>query len=125
MNAKTSSEKAPSAGVDTLKWLVVLLLVAAAVIGNSYFSDQPFLYRLIGVLVASVVAALVASQTVKGQAFLDLLKGARAEVKRVVWPTRQETYQTTGVVVAVVAAMAVILWLLDMGLGKIIKSLVG
>ena len=125
MNTKTGSEVEPSSSLDALKWVFALLLVAAAVVGNSYFSEEPFLYRLIGVLVVAIAAAVVASQTIKGKAFTSLLKDARTEVRRVVWPTRQETAQTTGIVVLVVAFMALVLWLLDMMLGAGISELVG
>ena len=107
------------------KWLVTAILIAAAVVGNSFYGDQPFFYRLVGVLVVAVIAALVAAQTVKGKAFVTLLKDARAEVKRVVWPTKQETTQTTLIVVAVVAFMSIVLWLLDLGLGALIKMIIG
>ena len=125
MSTKTGSETEPSSGLDAVKWLLSLLLVAAAVVGNSYFSEEPFLYRLIGVLVVAVLAAVIASQTARGKAFTALLKDARAEMRRVVWPTRQETLQTTGVVVLFVAFMALVLWLLDMMLGAGISELVG
>lgn len=125
MNAKTGSEADQSSSLDILKWLISVLLVAGAVVGNSFFSEEPFLYRLIGVLVLAVLAALVAAQTLKGKAFLGLLKDARAEVRRVVWPTQQETIQTTGIVVLFVAFMALVLWLLDMMLGAGISELVG
>jgi preprotein translocase subunit SecE len=125
MSTKTGSEAEPSSSLDALKWVFAILLVAAAVVGNSYFSEEAFLYRLIGVLVLAVVAAAIAAQTVRGKAFTALLKDARAEVRRVVWPTRQETLQTTGIVVLFVAFMALVLWLLDMLLGAGISELVG
>ncbi|MCG8316216.1 MAG: preprotein translocase subunit SecE [Pseudomonadales bacterium] len=125
MNTKAGSEAESSSAIDSVKWLFALILVAAAVVGNSYFSEEPFLYRLIGVLLVSVLAAFVAAQTIKGKAFTALLKDARAEVRRVVWPTQQETLQTTGIVVLFVAFMALVLWLLDMMLGAGISELVG
>ena len=121
----TNTETNASSGLDSLKWVVTAVLIVTAVVGNSFFGDQPFLYRLIGVLVVAVIAALVAAQTVKGKAFVELLKAARAEVKRVVWPTKQETLQTTMIVVAVVAFMSIVLWLLDLGLGALIKMIIG
>jgi len=121
----TNTETNASSGLDSLKWVVTAALVVMAVVGNSFYGDQPFLYRLIGVLVVAVIAALVAAQTVKGKAFVELLKAARAEVKRVVWPTKQETLQTTMIVVAVVAFMSIVLWLLDLGLGALIKMIIG
>ena len=121
----TSTEAPQSSAADVIKWVVVAILVAAAVVGNAYFDDQPLLYRVIGVVVVGILAAVVASFTVKGQAFLTLLQDARAEVRRVVWPTRQETAQTTGIVVLVVALMALLLWGLDSLLGFIISEIVG
>ena len=121
----TSTEQTKSSPVDVFKWLVVIAIIAGAVVGNAYFDDQPLLYRVVGVVVAGIVAALVASFTDKGRAFIALLQDARAEVRRVVWPTKQETAQTTGVVVLVVAIMALLLWLLDLALGKIISSIIG
>ena len=121
----TSTEQSKSSPVDVFKWLVVIAIIAGAVVGNAYFDDQPLLYRVVGVVVAGIIAALVASFTDKGRAFIALLQDARAEVRRVVWPTKQETAQTTGVVVLVVAIMALLLWLLDLALGKIISSIIG
>lgn len=121
----TSTEQSKSSPVDVFKLLVVIAIIAAAVVGNAYFDDQPLLYRVVGVVVAGILAALLASFTDKGRAFIALLQDARAEVRRVVWPTKQETAQTTGVVVLVVAIMALLLWLLDLALGKIISSIIG
>ncbi|OUS29576.1 preprotein translocase subunit SecE [Gammaproteobacteria bacterium 45_16_T64] len=123
MSTKTETEA--SSGIDLFKWLITAALIVVAVVGNSFYGEEAFLYRLIGVLVVAVIAALVASQTVKGKAFVALLKDARAEVKRVVWPTKQETLQTTMIVVAVVAFMAIVLWLLDLGLGALSKMIIG
>ena len=121
----TSTEAPQSSAADVIKWVFVAILVAAAVVGNAYYDGQPLLYRVIGVVVVGILAAVVASFTVKGQAFLTLLQDARAEVRRVVWPTRQETAQTTGIVVLVVALMALLLWGLDSLLGFIISEIVG
>ncbi|MGC1509849.1 preprotein translocase subunit SecE [Ketobacter sp. MCCC 1A13808] len=121
----TSTEQSQSSPANALLWVLVAILVAAAVVGNAYFDDQPLLYRVIGVVVLGCLAALVASFTVRGRAFITLLQDARSEVRRVVWPTKQETAQTTGIVVVVVALMAVLLWLLDMALGSIISGIIG
>jgi preprotein translocase subunit SecE len=106
---------------DTLKWIVVFALVAVAVVGNSYFSDQSLLYRVLGIVALAVVAGLVALQTAKGAAFWALIKGARTEIRKVVWPTRQETTQTTMIVVAFVLLVALILWGLDSFLGWLVS----
>ncbi|MCY1298577.1 Protein translocase subunit SecE [compost metagenome] len=122
MNGKA---EAKDSRLDVLKWLVVAALVVVGVVGNQYFSGEPILYRVIGVLVLAVVAALVALQTIKGQLFFGLLKEARTEIRKVVWPTRQETTQTTLIVVAVVLVMALLLWGLDSLLGWLVSLIVG
>ncbi|WP_028239200.1 preprotein translocase subunit SecE [Stutzerimonas azotifigens] len=110
---------------DVLKWVVVAVLVVVAVVGNQYFAAEPILYRVLGLLAIAAVAAFVALQTAKGRAFFALLKEARGEIRKVVWPTRQETTQTTLIVVAVVLLMALLLWGLDTLLGWLVSLVVG
>ncbi len=106
---------------DSVKWIIVFALVAVAVVGNSYYADQSLLYRVLGILVLAAVAGLVALQTAKGEAFWTLVKGSRTEIRKVVWPTRQETVQTTMIVVAVVVVVALFLWGLDSFLGWLVS----
>lgn len=122
MNAKA---EAKDSRLDLLKWLLVAALVVVGVVGNQYFSAEPILYRVLVLLVLAVVAAVVALQTTRGQAFSGLAKEARVEIRKVVWPTRQETTQTTLIVVAVVLVMALLLWGLDSLLGWLISLIVG
>ena len=110
---------------DLVKWLVVAALVVIAVVANQYYSAEPILYRVIALLIAAAVAAFVALQTSKGRSFFTLLKEARVEIRKVVWPTRQETTQTTLIVVAVVLVMALLLWGLDSLLGWLVSMIVG
>ena len=122
MNAKAEAKESR---FDLLKWLLVAVLVVVAVVGNQYFSAQPILYRVLGILVMAAVAGFIALQTVKGSAFFTLAKEARAEIRKVVWPSRQETTQTTLIVVAVVLVMALLLWGLDSLLGWLVSMIVG
>ena len=110
---------------DVIKWVVVALIVSFVAFGDSYFSAEPVLYRAIALVVLALVAGFVALQTSKGKAFWSLLKEARIEIRKVVWPTRQETAQTTMIVVAVVLVMALILWGLDSLLGWIVSQFIG
>jgi len=110
---------------DTVKWIVVFALLAVAVVGNSYFADQSLLYRVLGIVALSIVAAMVALQTAKGAAFWTLVKGARTEIRKVVWPTRQETVQTTLIVVVFVLLVALMLWGLDSLLGWLVSLAIG
>jgi preprotein translocase subunit SecE len=116
MSAETTASR-----FDTMKWVVVFFLVAVAVVGNSYFSEQSLLYRVLGILALAIVAGLVALQTARGAAFWTLIKGSRTEIRKVVWPTRQETVQTTLIVVAFVLLVALILWGLDTFLGWLVS----
>ncbi|MDB4837109.1 preprotein translocase subunit SecE [Marinomonas sp.] len=120
----SSSAIAQSSRGDVFKWALVVLLVAVAVIGNNYFSAESLLYRLIAILLLTGVAGFVALQTAKGRAFFVLAKEAKNEIRRVVWPTRQETFQTTLIVLAVVVFMSLVLWGVDSFLGWLVSSVI-
>ena len=111
--------------LDAIKWLLVVAIVAAGVVGNSHFSAESILYRALGLLVLAAVAVFVALQTAKGAAISDVVRGALVELRKVVWPSRQETNQTTLIVLAVVFVMAIILWLLDTLFGFIASNIIG
>ena len=110
---------------DSVKWVVVAALVAVGVVGNSYFADQSLLYRVLGIIAIGAVAGLIALQTAKGAAFWALVKGSRTEIRKVVWPTRQETVQTTLIVLGFVILVALFLWGLDSLLGWLVSLVIG
>lgn len=122
MNAKTEEN---AGTLDGLKWLVVVLLVVAGIGGNFYYAEYSLLYRVLGLLVIAFAAAFLAVQTAQGAAFWKLAKEARTEIRKVVWPTRQETTQTTLIVVVFVFVMALILWGLDTLLGWLVSLVIG
>jgi len=121
----TPKPEAQESRFDLLKWLAVVALVVVGVVGNQYYSAAPILYRVLALLALAAAAAFIALQTVKGKSFFVLAKEARAEIRKVVWPTRQETTQTTLIVVAVVLVMALLLWGLDSLLGWLVSLIVG
>jgi len=110
---------------DLLKWWFVAALVALGVVGNQYYSAVPMLYRVLVLLVLAALAVYVGLKTVKGQAFFSLIKEARVEIRKVVWPTREETTQTTLIVVGVVLVVGLLLWGLDSFLGWLVSLIVG
>lgn len=125
MNNNVQAKEAANAPLNIALWAVAVVIVVAAVYGNSYFGGESLLYRVLGLLAASVVAALIAFQTVQGKAFWLLLKGARTEIRKVVWPTRQETVQTTLIVALVVIVAGLLLWGLDTLLGWLVSLVIG
>ncbi|GHA97856.1 preprotein translocase subunit SecE [Modicisalibacter luteus] len=110
---------------DGIKWAVVVILVALAVVGNGYFADQALLYRVLGVVALSAAAAAVALTTAKGRSLIELSRSARKEIQRVVWPTRQETIQTTAIVLVAVLLVGLMLWLIDTVLGWAMSGIIG
>jgi len=122
VNAKVETQ---TSKLDSLKWLVVIALVAVGVVGNSMFANESLLYRVLALVALAIVAALIALQTAKGKAFFQLFKEAKNEIRKVVWPTRQETLQTTGIVVVAVLIIGLLLWGLDSLLGWIISGFIG
>ena len=115
----------PTYRLDAVKWLLMIAIIAAGIYANTMYASVTLLYRaLVGVALAGVVAA-IGLQTEKGSAAWNLAKEARVEVRKVVWPSRQETTQTTLIVVAVVIFVALILWGLDSGLSWGIQGLIG
>ena len=109
----TNTDSASSGTLDWLKWLVVVGLLGGGVYGNWYYQDESLLIRVGALLALAVAAAFVAVQTERGSSTWSLIKEARGEVRRVVWPSNQETTQTTGVVLLLILIFAMILWGLD------------
>ena len=109
---------------NRLKWAVVVLMVIATVVGNLYFAAYPFAIRAAAIIVVAVLALLVAKTTTQGGFAWEFLKESRIEMRKVVWPTRQETLQTTGLVIVVVAIMSLILWGVDSLFALLISNII-
>ena len=121
----TSAETSGESAIDWLKWLVVFAMVGGGIFGNWYYQDWAILYRVVGLLVIAIGALGVVVQTQKGRATWDLMKDARSEIRRVVWPTRQETLQTTMIVLVLILVFSLILWVLDSGLSWLVSTVIG
>jgi len=111
--------------LDFAKWIVVAALVALGVYGNSHFSAQPVFLRALGLIAIAAVALFIAYNTEKGASLWSLVQGSVVELRKVVWPTRQETNQTTLIVIAVVIFMSLVLWALDTVLGFFASKIIG
>ena len=125
MTTNVDQHSGASKGLDLAKWLVAILLLAVAVVGNAYFAEQPLLYRAIAGVVLVAGAAAVALVTARGREFNSFRKEAMVELRKIVWPTRPETIQTTVIVFVVVLIMAVVLYLLDLGIGFSVSKVIG
>lgn len=122
MSENTENSSNP---LDLLKWLVSLALLGGIVAGNYMFEDVSVLYRAIAAVVIVAVSGFIVATTNKGSAFLTFAKDARIEVRKVVWPTRQETTQTTMIVLAATVFMALVLWGLDGIIVRVVSFITG
>ncbi len=125
MNSKVETAATGSNRLDTVKIVAALLLVIAATTAFYVFPEQSAVLRVIGILIAVAAAAAIMLQTEKGRQIWAFLQGSQIEVRKVVWPTREETVQTTLIVIGMVIIIALILWGLDAFLGWAIGSILG
>ena len=117
--------KVDSVGTDRLRWLAASVLIVAGIGGNWYFQSESLLLRVAVLLAIIGFSILIIWNSRKGQEIVSLLRESRSEVRRVVWPTNQETNQTTLIVLVIVLIFSLILWGLDSLLGWIISSIIG
>ncbi|RXK34382.1 preprotein translocase subunit SecE [Arsenophonus endosymbiont of Bemisia tabaci Asia II 3] len=110
---------------DVAKWVLVAILLVIAIVGNYYFRQCNLALRVIAVVAIAALAGGIALWTAKGKATLAFAREARIEMRKVIWPTRQETLQTTLFVAAVTAVMALILWGLDGILVRLVSFITG
>ncbi len=109
---------------DKIKFALALVLLAAGVVGFYLLSEQAMILRVLSVLAGVAASVAVAWFTEPGQRFFVFAQEAVAETKKVVWPSRKETMQTTGMVFAFVVVMAVFLWLTDKSLEWVFYDLI-
>ncbi|SCX44043.1 preprotein translocase subunit SecE [Nitrosospira sp. Nsp1] len=111
--------------MDKIKLGFALLLLIAGIAGFYYLSDSAMVIRVISVLAGIVLAAVVVWFTTQGKQFYAFSRESSEETRKVVWPTRKETMQTTGIVFGFVLVMALFLWMVDAGLLIAVKYLMG
>jgi preprotein translocase subunit SecE len=122
MNTKVVTE---SSSLDTAKLVLALALLLGGVVAFQYYAEAPKLMRVGGMVLDVLLATVLVSQTEKGRMVIGFVRDAQIEVRKVVWPTREETVQTTVVVMIVVVVFALVLYLLDIGLGWAMQSVIG
>jgi preprotein translocase subunit SecE len=121
MNAKTEVQ---STGMDTVKLMLAVLFLVGGVVGFYVFADEQALWvRLLGLLAVVAVSVLIAGQTLIGRNIRRFAFDANIEVRKVVWPTRQETLQTSLVIFIAVLLTALFLWAVDSILFWMVRAL--
>ena len=123
MVAKTEIEE--SGKLDSLKFLIAIALLVGGIWQFYFFAEESQLYRILGILAMVFMAMLVMYTTRMGYGIWLFARDARTEVRKVIWPTRQETVQTTLMVVVMVFLVGIMLWLIDMVLRWAILLLTG
>ena len=122
----TEEIKVQDAGTaDKVKLYAAIVIVIAGVAGYYYLSSQPTWIRWMPVLGSLVLGAVVVAFSAYGAAFREFLSLSRVELRKIVWPARDETLKVTGVVFLFVAFFGVFFWLLDLVLAWATKSLTG
>ena len=116
--------------LDTVKLVISIALLFLGIVGFYYFENwqgQPvsLLLRVLGLLAIVGVAVAVALSSLSGKRLLGFMKDSRLEVRKMVWPTRAETLQTTLMVMLIVLILSIFLWGVDSLLGWGVKSMLG
>jgi preprotein translocase subunit SecE len=122
MNAKVETE---SDRLDSLKLGVAVAILASGIFAFYYFEGQLLVLRVLGLLAVAGLSVFIAAQSGTGKTIIGFIRGAQTEVRKVVWPTRAETVQTTLAVILMVFLVGIFLWLLDMFLLWAIQLLTG
>ena len=122
MNTKVETA---SNRLDSLKLGIAVAMLAVGIIAFYRFDDQLLVLRVLGLLAVAGISVFIAAQSSTGKTIIGFIRGAQTEVRKVVWPTRAETVQTTLAVILMVFLVGIFLWLLDMSLLWAIQLLTG
>ena len=107
------SNKEISSTLDTFKMASAVAILLSSVFGFYYFAELSLLIRVLAVIFSVILSLLIFFSTQRGIIFWDFLQGSRVEMRKVVWPTKQETIQTTLTVFMFVLVLGIFFWLLD------------
>jgi preprotein translocase subunit SecE len=122
MNEQVESS---ATALDVVKLALGLLVFTAGIAGFYYLGEQPLVVRWLIVLAAFGAAVGITLQSQYGRDFWQFVQTSRVELRKVVWPNRQDTLQTTLVVLVFVVVSGLFFWLLDMVLAWVTKQLTG
>ena len=119
-----------SSPIDYILWIIAIILLIGAMFTNQYlpgyWAPANDVWVRVGVILACIVAAFgLLYATHQGKSFVRLLKDSRMELRRVTWPTKQETMTTSWQVLVVVVIASILLWCFDYILGWLMKFIIG
>jgi preprotein translocase subunit SecE len=122
----TEQAQSSSASVlDTAKLVAAVAILVGGIASFYVFDQYPAAARWLVVLLAVAASIFVALLSAQGRELWQFVQGSRVELRKVVWPTRDDTLKMTAVVVVAIFVMAMFFWILDMGLGWITRTLTG
>ena len=121
----TAQSESKTSALDVVRQVLAFVLVIAGIVGFYFFSDQSLLYRVLALVGVVVLSAYLVFSTDAGRKIWAFMKESRIEVRKVIWPSRQETTQTTVIVFVMVFLVGIVLWLLDMFLFWGVRMLTG
>jgi preprotein translocase subunit SecE len=124
MNAKVEQDQGASPA-DKLKYTVAALIVLAGVAGFYWFAEWPGAVRGAALFITLVLAGVVFAFTERGRALGEFMSESRFELRKVVWPTRQETTRSTGLIIVVVIIVSILLAIIDFFLASGVRALLG
>jgi len=122
LNAKSETGAGP---FDAVKLSLAVALLLSGIVAYYVFDDQSVLLRAAGVILGVALALFVAMQSSQGRELWRFIQNSRVELRKVVWPTRNEVRNTTFAVIVFVIIMGVFFWILDFFLLKITQMLTG
>jgi preprotein translocase subunit SecE len=108
---------------DNIKLVVAVIIMMSAIVLFYSFAEYSTLLRVLGLLVAAGLSLFIATTTTVGSTMVKYVRDTQVEVRKVVWPTRQETIQTTMIVMLMVMVVGLMLWAVDSTLGWAVRAL--
>ncbi len=121
----TTTETSESGALDVLKLLIAAALLVGGVFGYYWYLEWMLWVRVLLVLGGLAACIGVAATSTQGQRIWAFIQGSRIEIRKVIWPTKQETTQTAIAVFIFTLVMALFFWALDSGLLWLTRTLVG
>ncbi|HTG76782.1 MAG TPA: preprotein translocase subunit SecE [Steroidobacteraceae bacterium] len=121
----TEQTETGASALDTVKLAAAAAILVGGIAAFYLLGTYPLAVRWAIVLASFGLGAFVALQSAQGRVFWQFVQGSRVELRKVVWPTRQETLQTALVVFIAITAMGIFFWFLDWVLGALTRALTG